>query len=63
LNLSAAAVAFAAAFAGSPLARIPSPPLQAMTFLVLVAVAIRLAALTIDALPLLRGVSGEGSRP
>ena len=60
LNFSAAAIAFAAAFAGSPLARIPSPPLQAVTLVVLVAVAIRLAALTIDALPLLRRGVGEG---
>ena len=61
VNLSAAAVALAAAFDGSPLTRIPSPPLQAVTFVVLVLVAARLAALTIDALPLLTRAAKEGS--
>jgi hypothetical protein len=59
VNISAVAVSVAAAFGGSPLARIADLPLAGVPFVVLVLCATWLATLTIDALPALnRAIKG-----
>jgi hypothetical protein len=60
VNVGAVVVSVAAAFDGSPIARIPDLPLAGLPFVVLVLCATWLATLTIDALPALNRAIKEG---
>jgi hypothetical protein len=62
VNLVAAFVAVAAAFGGSPVARIAHQPLAGTPFVVLVACAAWLAALVVEAQPAFSQPSSEGAR-
>jgi hypothetical protein len=62
VNAGAVLVAVAAAFGGSPLARITDLPLAGVPFVALVLCGVWLATLMIDALPALQRATKEGAR-